>query len=137
MAYLYDTGSLYDTDLSYDGWPLYDTGAPTGITRTGQRLFDLLPEYVREADSRDELLRYMAAIGDAAHPVAKALDTHPSNMTRDLYNLQEAGFAERIGDSDLWRLSPKFVQIAVSFFNQMDSAQSRIDEVKQRYTRDR
>lgn len=75
--------------------------------------------------------------GAAPSALAKALGTHPSNLTRDLYNLQEAGFAERIGDSDLWRLSPKFVQIAVSFFNQMDSAQARIDEVKQRYTRDR
>jgi len=71
---LYDVGSLYDTDLSYDGWPIYDTGTPTGITRTGQRLFDLLPEYVRDADTNDELLRFMAAIGDAAHPVAKFID---------------------------------------------------------------
>jgi len=74
VAYLYDVGSLYDTDLSYDGWPIYDTGTPTGITRTGQRLFDLLPEYVRDADTNDELLRFMAAIGDAAHPVAKFID---------------------------------------------------------------
>lgn len=74
MAYLYDVGSSYDTDLSYDGWPVYDTGTPTGITRTGQRLFDLLPEYVRDADTNDELLRFMAAIGDAAYPVAKFID---------------------------------------------------------------
>ena len=74
MPYVYDFDALYDFDLSYDGWPLYDTGAPTGITRTGQRLFDLLPEYVRDADTNGELLRYMAAIGDAAHPVAKFID---------------------------------------------------------------
>jgi len=74
MPYVYDFDALYDYDLSYDGWPLYDTGAPTGITRTGQRLFDLLPEYVRDADTRDELLRFMASIGDAAHPVAKFID---------------------------------------------------------------
>jgi hypothetical protein len=74
MPYVYDFDALYDFDLSYDGWPLYDTGTPTGITRTGQRLFDLLPEYVRDADTRDELLRFMASIGDAAHPVAKFID---------------------------------------------------------------
>ncbi len=74
MAYLYDTGSLYDTALSYDGWDVFETGTPSSITRTGQRLFDLLPEYVRDADARDELLRFMAAIGDAAHPVAKFID---------------------------------------------------------------
>lgn len=74
---------------------------------------------------------------DGATPgaLAKALDTNPSNMTRDLANLAEAGFAERIGESDQWRLTPKVVQIAVAFFNHMDSAQSRIDEVRQRYTR--
>lgn len=74
MPYIYDADDLYDFDLSYDGWPIYDTGAPAGITRTGQRLFDLLPEYIRDADAKDELLRFMAAIGDAAHPVAKFID---------------------------------------------------------------
>ena len=74
MPYIYDVDALYDGDASYDGWPIYDTGAPTGITRTGQRLFDLLPGYVRDADTRDELLRFMASIGDAAHPVAKFID---------------------------------------------------------------
>ena len=74
MPYIYDIDELYDVDLSYDGWPLYDTGPPTAITRTGQRLFDLLPDYVREADSNGELLRFMASIGDAAHPVAKFID---------------------------------------------------------------
>ena len=71
MPYIYDVDDLYDFDLSYDGWPLYDTGTPSGITRTGQRLFDLLPDYVRDADTDAELLRFMASIGDAAHPVAK------------------------------------------------------------------
>lgn len=74
MPYVYDFDALYDYDLSYDGWPLYDTGTPTGITRTGQRLFDLLPEYVRDADTNAELLRFMASIGDAAHPVAKFIN---------------------------------------------------------------
>jgi hypothetical protein len=74
MPYIYDIAELYDFDLSYDGWPVFETGTPSSITRTGQRLFDLLPEYVRDADSRDELLRFVAAIGDAAHPVAKFID---------------------------------------------------------------
>lgn len=74
MPYVYDFDSLYDADLSYDGWPLYDTGTPTGITRTGQRLFDLLPDYIRDADTQDELLRFMASIGDATYPVTKFID---------------------------------------------------------------
>jgi hypothetical protein len=74
VATSYDSSALYDSTLSYEGYPLYDTGAPSNITRTGQRLFDLLPEYVRDADTNDELLRYMASIGDAAHSVAKFID---------------------------------------------------------------
>ena len=74
MATSYDSSSLYDSDLSYEGFPLYDTGTPSNITRTGQRLFDLLPEYVRDADTNDELLRFLASVGDAAHPVAKFID---------------------------------------------------------------
>lgn len=42
-------------------------------TRTGQRLFDLLPGYVRDADD-GTLAGYMASIGDAAHPVASFID---------------------------------------------------------------
>ena len=74
MATSYDSSDLYDSDLSYEGYPLYDTGTPSNITRTGQRLFDLLPEYVRDADTNAELLRFLASIGDAAHPVAKFID---------------------------------------------------------------
>ena len=74
MATSYDSSDLYDSDLSYEGYTLYDTGTPSNITRTGQRLFDLLPEYVRDADSSDELLRFMASIGDAAYSVAQFID---------------------------------------------------------------
>lgn len=74
MPYVYDHTELYDFDLSYDGWPVWATGTPDGITRTGQRLFDLLPTYVRDADTQDELLRFMASIGDAAYPVEAFVD---------------------------------------------------------------
>ena len=74
MATYFDSSSLYDSDLSYEGYPLYDTGTPSNITRTGQRLFDLLPEYVRDADTNSELLRFMASIGDAAYSVAQFID---------------------------------------------------------------
>ena len=45
----------------------------TATTRTGQRLFDLLPEYVRSADGGN-LADYLAAIGDAANAVEKFID---------------------------------------------------------------
>lgn len=74
-------------------------------------------------------------VGVAPGALAKALETNPSNVTRDLWNLKEAGFAEEMAGG-AWRLAPRFARIAVSFFNQLDSAQARIDEVRQRYTRD-
>lgn len=45
----------------------------TATTRTGQRLFDLLPEYVRDADD-GTLAGFLAAIGDAAGSVEKFID---------------------------------------------------------------
>ena len=45
----------------------------TATTRTGQRLFDLLPEYIRDADGGD-LAGYLATIGDAANAVEKFID---------------------------------------------------------------
>ena len=45
----------------------------TATTRTGQRLFDLLPEYVRDADD-GTLAGYLAAIGDTANAVEKFID---------------------------------------------------------------
>lgn len=73
--------------------------------------------------------------GVAPSDLAKALNTHPSNITRDLANLQEAGFADRIGETDRWRLGPKVVQVAVSFWTQLEQAKARVDELQQRYTR--
>ncbi|MFO1404673.1 MAG: IclR family transcriptional regulator [Azonexus sp.] len=94
--------------------------------------------YLNEAQQRVlKLVVLMAGHefdGVAPSALAKALDTNPSNITRDLANLAKAGFAERIGDSDRWRLGPKVVQIAVSALAGMESISSRVSEYKQRYT---
>ena len=66
--------------------------------------------------------------------LAKALGTNPSNVTRDLWNLQKAGFVERVGNSDRWRLGPKLVQIAINFQHFFQQAQAHVLEMKQRYT---
>lgn len=73
--------------------------------------------------------------GLAPSDLAKALDTNPSNVTRDLANLKEAGLAEQIVETGRWRLGPKVVQIAVDFFTNLERSQSRVDEIRQRYTR--
>lgn len=72
--------------------------------------------------------------GLAPSDLAKSLDTNPANVTRDLANLKEAGMAEQL-DTGRWRLGPKVVQVAVDFFTNLERSQSRVDEIKQRYTR--
>ncbi|HJW23773.1 MAG TPA: IclR family transcriptional regulator [Rhodocyclaceae bacterium] len=74
--------------------------------------------------------------GLAPSDLAKAVDTNPSNITRDLANLQEAGLAEPLADTGRWRLGPKVVHIAVAFSRQLDRARIRLDEVTNRYTRE-
>lgn len=73
--------------------------------------------------------------GLAPSDIAKALNTSPSNMTRDLANLKEAGLAEQLTDTGRWRLGPKLVQIALAFSDHMNRSSARIAEMQQRYTR--
>lgn len=73
--------------------------------------------------------------GLAPSDLAKALNTNPSNVTRDLANLKEAGLAEQLTDTGRWRLGPKLVQIALAFSDHMARSSSRMEELNQRYTR--
>lgn len=73
--------------------------------------------------------------GLAPSDLAKALSTNPSNITRDLANLKEAGIAEQMADTGRWRLGPKLVQIALGFSDHMARSSARMSEIQQRYTR--
>lgn len=73
--------------------------------------------------------------GLAPGEVAKALRTTPSNTTRDLANLREAGMAEPL-ENGRWRLSPKVAQIGLHVLKSIGDAQARVDETRQRFTRD-
>jgi len=92
-------------------------------------------------NSQQRLLRTILLLagnelaGLAPSDLAKALDTGPSNVTRDLANLKEAGLAEQLPETGRWRLGPKVVQIAVDFQLNLGRSQSRVDEIRQRYTR--
>lgn len=59
----------------------------------------------------------------------------PSTVTRDLDNLRSAGFAEQVPETGRWRLSPQMVQIALRHMTALDRAQSRLDEVRNRFSR--
>lgn len=98
-----------------------------------------MSDYINNAQQR--LLRTVLLLagnelaGLAPSDLAKALDTNPSNVTRDLANLKEAGLAEQFPDTGRWRLGPKIVQVAVDFQLNLERSQSRVDEIRQRYTR--
>lgn len=66
--------------------------------------------------------------------LARALDTSLPNMTRDLFNLEKAGIAERM-PTGRWRLGPKLVQIALAFTTHVGRQSDQLTEIKQRYTR--
>lgn len=76
-----------------------------------------MSKYHNEAQQR--LLRVMKAMRgrefDGIRPaeIADKVGTALPNITRDLANLAEAGWAERLpGDEEKWRLGPQFLQIA-------------------------
>lgn len=92
-------------------------------------------------DAQQRLLKVILLLagnefsGLAPSDLAKALDTNPSNITRDLANLKEAGLAEQLADTGRWRLGPKLVQIALAFSEHMARSTARVNEIQQRYTR--
>jgi DNA-binding IclR family transcriptional regulator len=72
--------------------------------------------------------------GVAPSDLAKALKTNPSNVTRDLANLKEAGLAEAL-DTGRWRLGPKLVQVALQHADHVGRMTDRMAELKTRYSR--
>lgn len=68
--------------------------------------------------------------------LAKATGISASNVTRDLFNLRSAGLAEEMPDAQgRWRLGPKLVQVALGYMRCRDTAEARLKEMGQRYTR--
>lgn len=93
------------------------------------------------SDSQQRLLRVLLALfadvvaGVPPSVLAKAADASPSAITRDLANLRTAGLAERDEATGLWRLTPRLPQQAVKVFAAIDRAANRLDEARNRYTR--
>lgn len=67
--------------------------------------------------------------------LSKALDISPAQIGHYLVTLQEAGFAEPLGDSGRWRLGPRLVQVAIAFMTHVDAQEKLVAETKQRYSR--
>lgn len=68
--------------------------------------------------------------------IAEMTQTSPSNITRDIFNLRKAGFVEQLQhDENRFRVSPMIGQKSISILTTIERAASRVDEAKNRYTR--
>lgn len=92
--------------------------------------------------AQQRVLKVMLALfgheidGLAPGQIAKIVGTNPGNVTRDLHNLVEMGIAERMPHNDNARIAPRIGQKALAILNNIDSAAKRIDETRNRYTRE-
>ena len=72
--------------------------------------------------------------------IVKALEARmggnqKNNVFRDLHNLKLAGYAEQLPDSERWRLGARVVQTALDHLRGMERATARLEETRQRYSR--
>lgn len=92
-------------------------------------------------DAQQRVLKTMLMLfgdvvnGYAPSAIAKALEHAPAAVTRDLDNLRTAGLAERDEATGMWRLTPRLPQQAIKVFNAIDATQRRVDEARNRFTR--
>ncbi len=82
----------------------------------------------------------LALFGDAVcgYPpaaLAKAVGCSAPVITRDLDNLRTAGLVERDESTGHWRLTPRLPQQCIKVWAAIDSAQRRVDEARNRFSR--
>ena len=101
-----------------------------------------IKKHIYDHAGQRRVLKVMLALfgheidGIAPGQIAKAVGISPGNVTRDLHNLVEAGIAERLPHNDHARISPRMGQKALAILNNIDSAAKRVDEARNRYTRE-
>lgn len=66
--------------------------------------------------------------------IARLASCPASSVTRDLANLKHIGWAEQL-PTGRWRLGPEIVQIAMRHMAALDRAQRRLDETRNRFSR--
>lgn len=81
-----------------------------------------------------EALSGHEAFGVRLKEVATAVQASDPTVLRDLNTLASAGWAKQ-DDSGRWRLDTKLVQIATNFAWGLSSANQKLNEIQQRYTR--
>jgi DNA-binding IclR family transcriptional regulator len=69
--------------------------------------------------------------------IARATGFNPATVTRDLRAMRAQGVVENVpGMEDRWRLGPKLIQVAMSHMQGLERTSGRLNEVKQRYSRE-
>lgn len=97
------------------------------------------PDYTNDGQQR--ILRLLNVLaghevnGLTPSQIAQEQGCSASLVTRDLANLKTAGYAEQVPDTGMWRLAPPLVQISIKHATALARAQSRLDEVQQRFSR--
>ena len=92
-------------------------------------------------DAQQRILNLLLALfGDAVNgyppsKLAELLGCTASAITRDLDNLRTAGLAKRDDVTGGWLLTPRLPQQCIKVFNSIDAAQRKVDEARNRFTR--
>ena len=73
--------------------------------------------------------------GYAPGALAKALETTPSNITRDLANLAHAGLAEKVPATGHWRLTSRLPNQAAKVFAQVAARAREAEALSNQFTR--
>lgn len=67
--------------------------------------------------------------------IAREVGCSAAVMTRDLQNLLTAGLADKDEATGHWRLTPRLPQQAIKVWADIDRADRRLQEAKNRFTR--
>lgn len=68
--------------------------------------------------------------------IAKSIDSAPSVVTRDIYNMIEVGVVERLAHNDNLRITPRVGQKALAILTNIERATTRLEDTRNRYTRE-
>lgn len=66
--------------------------------------------------------------------VAADVNSIPSTALRDLQDLEQLGYVQRVpGRDDCWRLTPRLVRIAVATQHELARIKQRLDDIERNY----
>lgn len=99
------------------------------------------PKHPYYNTSQQRILRVMLLLfgheidGLAPSQLAQTVGASASAITRDIYNLIDAGVAERLPHNDNVRIHPMMGAKAMQVLTALDQAEKRLAETRSRFTR--